>query len=508
MNLFATLADAIRRFPDKVAIAADVRELTYAGLDGATSAVAARFAALGCRSGDRVLLFAPNCFAYPPLVLGAIRGGQVAVPINAKLLPAEAAWICADAEARIAIVTATQAAAVRDALPAGSMTQIITVEELDATIFVPAADDPAAPASVQPDDLAWLFYTSGTTGRPKGAMLSHRNLVSASLNCLADMVDFAPDDRVLHVAPLSHASGIYLLPSLLRGATNIISTAPRFDPDIVLDEVARERVSVIAFVAPTMIVRLLTARPRDDLGTLRAVVYGGAPIHVEHIRAAVMRHGPIFHQLYGQGEAPMTISGLPAALHDGADDNTLRSAGYVRAGVDVRIVDDHGQICLDGSEGEICVRGDVVMRGYWRNPEATGRALRHGWLCTGDLGRFDSAGRLHLLDRRDDTIISGGSNIYPKEIEDVAAAHPLVREAVAFGLPDAEWGQSVALAVVAPGLDAATLRAFCAERIAAFKRPKHVFILDALPQSAYGKVLRRKLRTRFADQPPSTESLP
>jgi acyl-CoA synthetase (AMP-forming)/AMP-acid ligase II len=186
----------------------------------------------------------------------------------------------------------------------------------------------------------------------------------------------------------------------------------------------------------------------------------------------------------------MTISGLSADAHRDADDATLRSAGFVRSGVEVRI---------DGTdEGEICVRGDVVMRGYWRNPEATARAMRGGWLHTGDIGRFDEAGRLHVLDRSDDTIISGGTNIYPKEVEDAVAAHPAVREVIAFGLPDAEWGQCVAIAVVAPGLDEAELRAFCVASIAGFKRPKRVLFLDALPQSAYGKVLRRELRTRFA----------
>jgi acyl-CoA synthetase (AMP-forming)/AMP-acid ligase II len=486
MNLYVMLADAVRRYPQAVALESDERRLSYARLDAATAAVAAYYARLGCRQGDRVLIYLANSIDYPVLLLGAIRAGLVAVPINAKLLPHEAAWICNDAEARVAIVHRNQAEAVKAELTAGAV--VLAVEDIDFAAL-PTSAEPAA--DVAPDDLAWLFYTSGTTGKPKGAMLNHRNLIAASVNCLADMVDFRADDRVLHVAPLSHASGIYLIPSLARGAVNRIASPGRFDPEAVLDQVARERISVIAFVAPTMIVRLLAAPERDDLGALRAVVYGGAAIHLDHIRAAVARFGPVFRQLYGQGEAPMTISGLSAEAHGDADDATLRSAGFVRSGVEVRI---------DGTdEGEICVRGDVVMQGYWRNPGATARALQGGWLHTGDIGRFDEAGRLHVLDRSDDTIISGGTNIYPKEVEDAVAAHPAVREVIAFGLPDAEWGQCVAVAVVAPGLDEAELRAFCVARIAGFKRPKRVLFLDALPQSAYGKVLRRELRIRFAN---------
>ena len=263
----------------------------------------------------------------------------------------------------------------------------------------------------------------------------------------------------------------------------------------------RLRITAFAFVAPTMIVRLLEARPRDDIGSLRGVIYGGATIHLEHIKAAVQRFGPIFHQLYGQGEAPMTISYLPGADHLGADDETLLSAGYVRAGVEVRLVDENDMPVAPGADGEICVRGDVVMKGYWGNPAATEAALKGGWLYTGDVGHFDSGGRLRVLDRRHDTIISGGTNIYPKEIEDVIAAHPGVREVIAFGLPDREWGESVAVAIVADEAarpSEADILAFCRQSLASFKKPKHVLFLDELPKSAYGKVLRRELKARFS----------
>lgn len=321
------------------------------------------------------------------------------------------------------------------------------------------------------------------------------------MNCLADIFSFEAQDRVLHVAPLSHGSGLYLLPSLVRGAENIISEHSRFEPDEILATVARRRITVIGFVAPTMIVRLLDAQPRDDIASLRRVIYGGATIHLEHIKAAVERFGPIFHQLYGQGEAPMTISYLPAPHHQTGDDSLLLSAGYVRSGVEVRILDAEDRPVPDGEDGEICVRGDVVMKGYWNNPSATAATLRGGWLHTGDVGRFDQGGRLRVLDRSNDPIISGGTNIYPKEIEDVLVSHPSVREVIAFGVPDREWGESVAVAVVADPhaspLNEEDILAFCRANLASFKKPKRVIFLESLPKSAYGKVLRRDLKEQF-----------
>lgn len=496
MNLYATLADTIRRHPDEIAIEHGDRQLSYRGFDAACAAFGEWLASRGCRPGDRLLLFLRNGFDYPVLLLGAIRAGMVAVPVNAKLHPREVAWIVGDAEPRLVFTHLEHVEPLAASLPSGSVAEIVAIEDF----ALPArTSTPAKPAEASPDDAAWLFYTSGTTGKPKGATLTHRNLIAASVNCLADVFDFRASDRVLHVAPLSHGSGLYLLPAMARGAHNIVYDRAGFRPDEVLDAIAARDVTVIPFVAPTMIVRLLEGALRKDIGSLRGVIYGGAAIHLEHIRAAVARFGPIFHQLYGQGEAPMTISYLPARDHLEADDETLISAGYVRAGVEVRIRDEDGRDVPEGVEGEVCVRGDVVMAGYWRNPEGTAKALAGGWLRTGDMGLFDRSGRLRILDRRHDTIISGGTNIYPKEIEDVLAAHPQVREAVAFGVPDTEWGESVAVAVVAkdPALDEAALLSFCLQNLASFKKPRLVYIVEKLPKNAYGKVMRRELKAMF-----------
>ena len=497
MNVFSLLADPIRRLPDAPAVVHGDRRLSYGAFDSAAAAVGAMLAQLGCAAGDRVLLYLRNGFEYPVLLLAPMRAGMVVVPVNAKLHPREVAFICRDAEPKVVIAHRDGIDALRQVIE-GPQPHFITIEDL---VLPATAEGVEPPAEVAPDDAAWIFYTSGTTGKPKGATLTHRNLIAASVNCLADVFAFREDDCVLHVAPLSHGSGLYLLPSLARGAENVIWEQPGFQPDAVLARIAGDRVTVIAFVAPTMIVRLLDASPRDDLTSLRGVIYGGATIHLEHIRAAVRRFGPIFHQLYGQGEAPMTITYLPGPDHAEGDDELLLSAGYVRSGVEVRLVDEHDRPVPDGADGEICVRGDVVMKGYWRNPDATQAALRGGWLHTGDIGRFDAKGRLRVLDRRHDTIISGGTNIYPKEIEDVLATHTSVREVIAFGLPDREWGESVAVAVVVDPDAApseAELLAFCRESLASFKKPKRIHFVDELPKSAYGKVLRRTLRERFS----------
>jgi acyl-CoA synthetase (AMP-forming)/AMP-acid ligase II len=488
--------DAIRRRGNATAVAWGDRRLTYRDFDGTCAALADWFAAKGCRRGDRVLLFLKNGFEFPALLMAVMRAGLVIVPTNAKLHPREVAWIAGDAEPRLIFAHAEHVAELKAALPSGLATEIVAIESFS---LPEPAKEPGPAVEADPDEPAWIFYTSGTTGKPKGATLSHRNLIAQAVNCLADVFGFRESDRVLHVAPLSHGSGIYLVPSLARGAENIIHDRAGFRPDEVFDTIAARGVTAVAFVAPTMIVRFLEARPRDDIGALRGVIYGGASIHLEHIRAAVARFGPIFHQLYGQGEAPMTISYLPGPDHLGADDETLVSAGYVRSGIELRLVDEQDRDVPAGEDGEICVRGDVVMKGYWKNPDATARALRGGWLHTGDIGRFDSGGRLRVLDRRFDTIISGGTNIYPKEIEDVIAAHPAVREVIAFGVPDAEWGESVAVAVVSddPGFDEAAVLAFCKANLASFKKPKRVVFLPELPKNAYGKVLRRDLRERF-----------
>ena len=506
MNVFSLFENAALAWRDRPAVRCGERRQTYGELAGSASAFAARFASLGLERGDRVAFFMKNGFSYPAALLGAFRGGFVAVPINAKLHPREAAYIVENAEAKAILIDADVATDFAAASADRALAMIVAgdasaPEAFDTALF-PKAPETPTPADCEPDDPAWLFYTSGTTGRPKGAVLSHRNLIAMAVNCLADICAFRPDDRLLHAAPLSHGSGMYLIPALARGAENIIDAGGGFDPDRILRFVADEGVTILPFLAPTMIVRLLDADPSVRTPALRAIIYGGAPIHREHLRAALRRFGPVLTQLYGQGESPMTISYLPAWAHQPSDDEGLQSAGFARSGVEIRILSGEGVILPLGDVGEIAVRGDVVMRSYWRNDAAAAAALRDGWLRTGDIGRFDAQGRLHILDRRHDTIISGGSNIYPREVEDVLTRHPAVREAVVFGVPDSEWGERVVSAVVLhegrSGLAAETLIAFCRDHLASFKKPKQIEFVAELPKNAYGKVMRRELRDRFA----------
>jgi acyl-CoA synthetase (AMP-forming)/AMP-acid ligase II len=343
--------------------------------------------------------------------------------------------------------------------------------------------------------LAWLFYTSGTTGRSKGAMLSHRNLMAMTVSHLADFD--APDENcsLIHGAPMSHGSGLYVAPYVLRGARQVVPASGAFEPDEFLD-LCELHPGCSAFLAPTMVQRLVQTG-RACPGNLTTVVYGGGPMYVESLKMAMAAFGPIFVQLYGQGEAPMTITGLRRADHLDADDAILGSVGYARTGVDVAVLAADGSPAAIDEIGEIVCRGDVVMSGYWKNPDATASTLRDGWLHTGDMGSFDARGFLTLRDRSKDVVISGGSNIYPREVEEVLIQHPGVSEACVVGTPDPEWGESV-VAFIVGSVSVAELDAHLLERIARFKRPKRYEFVDEIPKNSYGKVLKRELRDRLA----------
>jgi len=352
---------------------------------------------------------------------------------------------------------------------------------------------------LDPGDVAWIFYTSGTTGRPKGAMLTHRNLTFMSLAYAADIEHVEPGDAMLHAAPLSHGSGLYALPHLLAGGHQIV--LPGFEPQPVL-AAFEDLHRVTMFAAPTMVTRLVQAagaQPRTD--GLRTLIYGGSPMYVSDLRRALEVFGPRLWQLFGQGESPMTITGLSKGDHegDGGPDHLARlaSCGVARTAVAVRVVDDLGRDVPLDQPGEVVTRSDCVMAGYWRNPAATASALRDGWLWTGDVGSLDERGYLTLRDRSKDMIISGGSNIYPREIEEVLLCHPALLECSVVGRPHADWGEEVvAFVVVRPGctVDDRALDALCLERIARFKRPRSYVRVGALPKNHYGKVLKTELR--------------
>ena len=355
------------------------------------------------------------------------------------------------------------------------------------------------PATVDPTELAWIFYTSGTTGRPKGAMLTHRNLLFMSLVYYADIEQVNPGDVKLHAAPLSHGSGLYALPHLFGGGTQMILEG--FDPTEVLD-IFEHAQNVTLFAAPTMVTRLLgQAREGATYPGLRTLYYGGGPMYLADTLRAIECFGQRVYQLYGQGESPMTITGLAKADHqshgDASNDERLMSCGRPRSGVEVQVVDTQGQSLPPGELGEVVTRSDAVMTGYWNNPTATANAIKEGWLWTGDIGSLDDRGYLTLKDRSKDMIISGGSNIYPREIEEVLLLHPGVLECSVVGRPHPDWGEEVVAFIVARAdnaPDAQTLLDLCLAHIARFKRPKVFKFVPELPKNNYGKVLKTTLR--------------
>ena len=487
MNLFVLLDQAAARFGGRGAVYHGEHQLlTWAELRERGLRLAGSLTGLG--PGARVAVASENRQEIIELMFGVWAAECAYLPINYKLHPREMQQILDDAGA------AKIFASPKIAAELGPVTNVPLEIIADETYESRFAAEPVTVPGTDPAKLAWLFYTSGTTGRSKGAMLSHRNLMAMTVAHLADFD--SPDENcsLVHGAPMSHGSGLYIPPYVLRGARQVIPASAAFEPEEFLD-LCEHHPGCSAFLAPTMVQRLVqTGRscPRN----LRTVVYGGGPMYVDSLKKAMAAFGPIFTQLYGQGEAPMTITGLRRADHLDADDAVLGSVGYARSGVDVAVLRDDGGPAAIGEIGEIVCRGDVVMSGYWNNPEATAATLRNGWLHTGDMGSFDEHGLLTLRDRSKDVVISGGSNIYPREVEEALLEHPGVMEAGVVGAKDEEWGE-VVVAYIVGEVEPAELDAHLLDRIARFKRPKRYEFIDELPKNSYGKVLKRELRERF-----------
>ena len=500
INVAHLLARAARIHPRQAALVRGTTVLAnYAELGARVARLAAGLAAR-LQPGERVALVMKNCPQYVELMFACWHAGLVAVPINAKLHPKELEFIFADSGARLCFVSAELQPAV-SALAGAGLHDVIDVDG--------AAYDElfaAAPAEIAPrtaDDAAWLFYTSGTTGRPKGVTLTQRNLMAAVLNYFSDVDGIAPGDAIIHAAPMSHGSGFYMLPHVAQGGVNVVPESAGFEPAEIHALLQAHR-GVTMFAAPTMVKRLV--EHADEAGTpgLKTIVYGGGPMYVADCKAALARFGCKLVQIYGQGESPMTISCLPRAFHAASADprweHRLASVGHAFSGVELIVADADDKPLPVGEIGEVLVRGDTVMAGYWNNPAASAETLRHGWLHTGDMGSLDEEGLLTLKDRSKDLIISGGSNIYPREIEEVLLRHPAVGEVSVVGQADAEWGEIAVAFVVARGAapDTAELDALCLANIARFKRPKRYVMVEALPKNNTGKVLKTALRELLA----------
>ncbi|MEY2658861.1 MAG: Long-chain-fatty-acid--CoA ligase [Pseudomonadota bacterium] len=461
----------------------------------------------GLRPGDRVVLFMRNHPRYLEFMLGVWWAGMVVVPVNAKLHLKELQWIVDNAQARWAFVT-------DDLVPdASSLSGLDGVTEADsgqANLWL--SDNGAEclpPFERQPDDTAWLFYTSGTTGRPKGVMITHRNLRAMGMGYFVDVDPIEATDAAVYAAPMSHGAGIYAIPHLMAGARHVVPLSGGFDAKE-LFELGLHIGPMSMFAAPTIVKRLVDEAEAQGHNAQRCalsfktIVYGGAPMYAADIQRALRVMGQRFVQIYGQGETPMVATCLSRQhLADHQHPHyaqRLASVGIAQTPVRVRVVGPDGNDLPVNDIGEVVVRGDTVMAGYWRNPEATAQAIRDGWLWTGDMGCIDAQGFVTLKDRSKDLLISGGSNIYPREVEEVLLTAPGVAEVSVVGGPDPEWGEVVVAFVVAqPGhtLSTEPLDAHCVEHMARFKRPKRYVFVDALPKNNYGKVLKTELRSRL-----------
>jgi long-chain acyl-CoA synthetase len=456
---------------------------------------------LGIRRGDRILLWSSNSPEYLEVMFATWFAGAVIVPINAALHPREVASIAGNCAAKTCFTSLSRIGALQELVGSGEGCKLLPIDE---TTLNDLRGQDLGLADVQPTDTAWIFYTSGTTGRPKGAMLSHSNLLAMTFAYLADIDFLSPQDSFFHIAPQSHAVGLFALAHIMKGTRNVIPDTASFDPDEIC-RLIRAFGSTTAFMSPTMLARLLAAPALDEavIAQTRTILCGGAPIYVEDMKRALALLGPKVWNGYGQGEAPCTITALPKNwLSDPSHphyERRLASVGIARSGVEIAIRDANRSLTSTG-EGEVAVRGPVVMSGYWGDEQSTRAALVGGWLMTGDLGAIDEDGLLTLKGRAKELIISGGSNIYPREVEEVLLRHPAVAEVAVVGTPDPVWGERIVAFVVArtgSQVTASELDTHCLSEIARFKRPKEYRFSSFLPKNNHGKVLKRELQAEL-----------
>jgi acyl-CoA synthetase (AMP-forming)/AMP-acid ligase II len=503
-----TIPELVRRavaaHPNRVAIVDGPRTATFADVGARTIRLANALRGMSAAYGGRVAILMRNRLEYVEADLAIARAGKVKVPINPKLSDDERGYVLADSGADILITEEPELARLLDNL-AGTPITVISAGggagALDYEAVLAAASDVEAPIRPDPQRLSQLLYTSGTTGRPKGAMLLDECRVCATTMSLVEEFPVTPSDGMIHAGPLSHGSASKLLTFFVRGARNIV--LPKFEPELFVGAI-RDSGGTSSFVVPTMISMLIdyaATDPTSNAWGLRNLTYGGASISRPVLAAALETLGPILTQVYGSCEAPHPVLALRHREGELGRADEAVPAGRPAIGVEVRVADKEGGDAPPGEDGrvtgELLVKGPNVMAGYWGKPEATAESMTDGWYRTGDIVQVDAEGTYTLVDRAKDIVITGGLNVYPAEVERVLRQLPGVAEVSIVGLPDDKWGE-VVTAVIVPA-PAATIgpdevEAWCRDRLAGYKKPRRVILVDALPKGSTGKILKREVR--------------
>jgi long-chain acyl-CoA synthetase len=504
MNAGYLITRSAQYFPERTAFVVEGESKSFRHLNIRVNKLANALLSLGLKKGDRVGLLFHNSFPYLESYLALYKAGLVWVRLNARLKLSEIRRMIQDSETR-ALVHGPEFAEVAEEVSAELQWIIHSGDGdgLDYEECLQKGSEQEPQTDVYLDDLCDIWYTSGTTGSPKGIMLTHRNIISCTQFLLSDVYDITSKDQFLTAGALSHAGSVRVLPFVIRGA--VCHLHRHFDPLKILHETETLKITDWA-VVPTMLIAIMDHPEfsRFDLSSLKRITYAGSPLPVERIKEALEKFGPILDQSYGQAESIITITHLPKEEHkidgDPTREKRLASAGREYPGVQIQIVDDNDNILGPGEIGEVITRSDLLMRGYWNQPHKTEEALRGGWLHTGDIGYMDGDGYLYLLDRKHDRIITGGLNVFPRELEEVISTHPAVAQVAVFGVEDPFWGEAVtATVVLRKGAEAGEdeLMAFCKDRLAGYKRPKKFHYLKDLPKNQYGKVLRKDLKKKF-----------
>mgnify|MGYP003635885442 FL=1 len=505
MNLSQFLTDSARRQPEEIGLVWGEETWAWSALEARATAFAAALRdRYGMRKGDRLLVQSANCNQMFEAAFACWKLGCVWVPANFRQTPEEVAWLAMSSRAKGLLAGAEFAGHIAACKDVAFTVTISGAGEDDYdTLVAEFAEVPVAAAEVDRDDPAWFFFTSGTTGKPKAAVLTHGQLAFVITNHLCDLMPgTGPDDASIVVAPLSHGAGIHQLTQVAHGVKTILPGGAKFDPAEVWRLVAKWRVTN-AFTVPT-IVKMLVEHPsvyEHDHSSLRYMIYAGAPMYRADQIHAIEVLGPILVQYFGLGEVTGNITVLPPAHHS-VDDAAMRigTCGFARTGMQVQVQNAEGQEVAPGETGEVAVIGPAVFAGYHNNPEANDKAFRNGWFLTGDLGHMDAEGFLYLTDRASDMYISGGSNIYPREIEEKILQHPAINECAVLGIPDPTWGEVGIAICVAQGdtPEATDLLEWLGAKVPRYKIPKSVLFWDELPKSGYGKITKKLIRAELA----------